>query len=197
MSNEIALMKEIAKLQGQIDALRTIQVASPYIEDLRFPAVPGLFNPVSAKPDYDYTNKGFLFDASSEESIYIIAQMPHDWVVGSIIYPHVHWMPTSTNTGNVYWVMSFKWTNIDDTDAGSNSISDVVVAANGTAYNHQQSNLDAIAGTGKTSSSIISIRLYRNSTSGDDTYTGEPLLKEFDIHYWKDPTKTYWTGSVA
>ena len=47
MSNEIQFMREIAKLQGQIDALRTVEIGKPYLEDLKSPAVPGLRNPAS------------------------------------------------------------------------------------------------------------------------------------------------------
>jgi len=158
---------------------------------LRFPAIPGLFNPVTAKPDYDYTNVGFLFDPSTIEYIYINAQMPHDWVAGSTIYPHVHWMPTTTNTGAVRWLLAYKWTNMDDVLAGSFSYVAINQAGTGTAYTHQYAEMTAIAGTGKTTSSIITIVLSREATNGDDTYTGDALLKEFDIHYLKDPTKTY------
>ena len=194
MSNEITLMKEIAKLQTQIDALRTIEVAAPFLDDLRFPAIVGQRNPAVAKPDYDYTNLGFSFDASTQEIIYIIAQMPHDWVAGSTIYPHVHWMPTTTDTGNVYWAIDYKWTNIDAVDAGAVTTIGVIQAGTGTALTHQYAEMTAIAGTGKTSSSILSIALYRAASSGEDTYTGEALLKEFDIHYMKDPTKTYYVS---
>ena len=190
--DDIALMREIAKLQNQIDALRTIQVPAPYIDDLRFPAIPGLMNPVTAKPDYDYTNMGFLFDPGAIESVYIIAQMPHDWVAGSFIYPHVHWSPTTTNTGDVYWVMNYKWTNIDAVDAGSVSVRTIIQAGAGTAYTHQYAEFTSgIDGTGKTTSSILSIQIYRKANDAADTYTGDALLKEFDIHYMKDPTKSY------
>jgi hypothetical protein len=192
----IQLMQKIGELESKIDALRTIEVGKPFYEDLRFPATPGLINPVTSKPDYDYTNIGYLFDPASAEYIYLIAQMPHDWVAGSTIYPHFHWMPTSTNTGNVYWVMVYKWTNIDATDASSNSNISAIAPADGTAYKHQLTDLSTIAGTGKTSSSILSIILYRYANHVNDTYTGDALLKEFDIHYLKDPSKSYWAGSV-
>ena len=188
----VQLMKKINELENKIQALRTIEIAAPFYEDLRFPATPGLLNPAVAKPDYDYTNIGYLFDPTSLESIYIIAQMPHDWVTGSTIYPHVHWMPTTTNTGNVFWAIEAKWTNINDTDAGSVSTYSGLDAGDGTAYKHQYFELGlGIAGTGKTNSSIISIRVFRFANHASDTYTGDALLKEFGIRYLKDPTKSY------
>lgn len=188
--SEIELLNRIRVLEKRMERLS--EKPAPFIEDLRFPAVPGLRNPSTEKPDYDYTNLGFLFDAGTEESVYIIAQMPHSWVAGGIIFPHVHWMPTSTNTGNVLWVMEYKWTNISEVDASSYSYPSTTVAASGTAYQHMFTEIGTgIDGAGKTSSSILSIRLYRAAANAADTYTGDALLKEFDIHYLFDPTKTY------
>lgn len=194
MSNELILLKRIENLEKLIH--RIPEAPKPFLEDLRFPATPGLWNPVTAKPDYDYTNIGFLFDPDADESIYIIAQMPHDWVAGSTIYPHFHWMPTTTNTGDVVWAISYKWTNEGEADAGSVTYAQAVQAGGGTAYVHQRANVTSgIAGTGKTTSSILSIRCYRNADIASDTYTGDALLKEFDIHYLKDPLKSYWSGT--
>ena len=99
----IELMKTINELENRINALTTVEIAVPFYEDLRFPASPGRTNPVTAKPDFDYTNIGHLFDPGTIEYVYIAAQMPHDWVAGGSIYPHAHWMPTTTNTGTVVW----------------------------------------------------------------------------------------------
>ena len=150
----IQLMKTINELEYKINALATVEIAAPFLEDLRFPAVTGLRNPATAKPDYDYTNIGFLFDPDTAEAIYIIAQMPHDWVAGGSIYPHVHWMPTTTNAGSVVWTMAYKWTNEGDADADTVYYPTATQAACGTAYVHQRANLTAIDGAGKTSSSI-------------------------------------------
>ena len=191
MSNELALLRRIEALEKQIFDKRP-EIGKPYLEDLKTPAIPGLMNPVTAKPDYDYTNLGFLFDASTAEYVYIIQQMPHNWVAGTIIYPHVHWSPTTTHTGSVYWVMTYKWTNENDADAGGTSIGGLQ-AGSGTAYTHQRVAIGTgIDGTGKTSSSILSIILQRSAAHASDTYTGDALLKVFDIHAWLDPSKSYW-----
>ena len=196
MSNERELLRRIEALEKQILDKRP-EIGKPFYEDLRFPATPAQLNPGLTKPDYDTTNAGLLFDPAAIEYIYIIAQMPHDWVAASTIYPHVHWMPTSTNTGDVIWNMAYKWTNIGDTDAGGATNLPVTQAGGGTALNHQVADMSGIAGTGKTSSSILSIVFSRNATAAGDTYTGDALFKEFDIRYLKDPSKSYWTGSVT
>jgi hypothetical protein len=155
-------------------------------EDLRFPAT--AINPPGAAtaPTYDTTNIGYSFSASLTNVLGIIAQLPHSWKTGTSIYPHIHWMPTNTNTGDVLWRMEYKWTNIMDTDSGSWTTLDKLSAGGGTAYKHQMASFDVIDGTGKTISSIITIKLSRIGGDGSDTYNANALLKEFDIHYRQD-----------
>lgn len=152
-------------------------------DDLRFPATQLRVNPATSLPNFDYTEIGFLFDDGSTETLYIIAQMPHSWKEESTIYPHVHWMPTSTNTGSVLWRMEYKWVSIGDTTPGSFTSIDILDAADGIALKHQIAPFPAISGVGKGLSSILSIKLSRVGGDASDTYTADALLKEFDIHY--------------
>lgn len=167
----------------EIDGTLKFEGDATVWEDLRFPATNLKVNPVTSLPDFDYTEIGYLFDAGSTETLYIIAQMPHSWKIGSSIYPHVHWMPTNTNTGDVLWRFEYKWVNIGDNGAGAFTPVDVLDTASGVAYDHQLASFGAISGTGKTLSSIISIKISRIGGDGDDTYNADALLKEIDIHY--------------
>ena len=46
------------------------------------------------KPDFDYTNVGLLFPQSNvAEIVYIIFQLPHNYKLGTSIYPHIHRQP--------------------------------------------------------------------------------------------------------
>ena len=154
-------------------------------DDLRSPAT--AINPpgTASDPDFDTTNGGWLFDAGSTELLFIIVQMPHKYKEGSDIHPHVHWEPTNTNTGNVLWRMSYQWTNVGATEAGFTDI-DALDAGDGTAYKHQLASLPSITGTGKTISSMITLKLQRIGGDGTDTYNADALLKEFDVHYQID-----------
>ena len=179
---EAEMMKRIEELERMIPR----KPYTPAWDDLRAPAT--AINPPGAAsdPTFDATNIGWLFDAGSTEILLIIMQMPHSWKLGSEIRPHVHWEPTSTNTGNVYWRMEYKWTNTDDTEAGTYTTINMLDAGDGTAYKHQLASFDPISGTGKTLSSLLSIKLSRIGGDATDTYTGDALLKEFDIHYQVD-----------
>ena len=148
-------------------------------EDLRFSAV-ALAQPASGRPDFDTTNIGYLFPQNNTaEVLFIIAQMPHSWNEGGKIYPHVHVMQ-SANLQAVFKI-DYKWYNSGDTEPATwttytmNSYTDTYTT--GTISNMIKG--AGIDGTGKTASSILKIKLYRD----DNVYTGDILLDEFDIHY--------------
>lgn len=184
-----ALTTQLVEISARVDALERLETPitpgpdNIFYDDLRAPAT--AVNPPGAAsdPDWDSTNIGYLFDAGSTEVLQIIMQMPHTWAEGEDIEPHVHWMPTNTNTGDVLWQMEYKWTNIGDVEAGTFTSVDVVDAGRGTAYTHQLASFGEISGAGKTASSILSIRLSRVGGDVKDTYNADALLKEFDIHY--------------
>ena len=152
-------------------------------EDLRFPAT--AINPAGAPSAmvFDTANIGFIAGPSGTSVIAIIAQLPHAWKEGSNIYPHIHWMPTDTDDKNVYWRMEYKWVNVRDVEPALWTTVNIQSAAAGAAMTHQLSSFGAIAGTGKTISSILTIKISRIGGDALDTYTGDALLKEFDIHY--------------
>lgn len=155
-------------------------------DDLCAPAT--AINPPGAAsdPDWDTTNIGWLFDDASTEVLHIVMQMPHSWEEGSMIYPHVHWMPPSSDTGSVLWRMEYRWTNVGDQEIGAFTTLDVLDAGSGNNYEHQIAAFAGISGTGKTLSSIISIKLSRIGGDASDTFVGDALFKEFDIHYQTD-----------
>jgi len=152
-------------------------------DDLRFPATQIMVNPVLPKPDFDETEVGYLMDPATTETLLIIAQMPHSWKLESAIVPHVHWMPTSTNTGAVLWRLEYKWVNINGTTPGAWSTVDVLASADGVVGKHFISRFPEISGAGKGMSSLLSMKLSRIGGNASDTYTADALLKEFDIHY--------------
>jgi hypothetical protein len=135
---------------------------------------------------FDTANIGFLASPSATQVIAIIAQMPHSWKLGSTIYPHIHWMPITTNTGSVLWHIEYKWTNVFATESGTWTTLDILSPADGIAFKHQLSSFGGISGEGKYLSSILTIKISRIGGDGTDTYTADALLKEFDIHYEMD-----------
>lgn len=151
-------------------------------DDMRFPFTQtkrGALN----KPDFDETNIGLLFPQNdASEKIYIVAQMPHNYMVGSDIYPHVHWQQ-SANTA-VTWKMDYKWFNVGDAvPAAFTTISTSTGVFTYTSGNLMQvSSFGPISGASKNLSSFLLIKVYRD----DNTTTGDVLGFEFDIHIQGD-----------
>ena len=153
---------------------------TPAEDDLRFTLTrdnQGL----NLKPDYDFNELGLLFPQNDDtEIVYIQAQMPHDREPNSDIFPHVH--VKLEDGGQAVFKIDYKWFNIGEevptaftTYIMNDNTHDYVA----TDIHSVIKNDTGIDGTGKTSSSMMLIKLYRD----DNVYSGDIVTYEFDIHY--------------
>jgi hypothetical protein len=170
-------------------------------EDLRYPAssigLRGNTDPdwVQLADDGSRSTGVYVlgFDDTTEEEVYCAVQLPHEWKEGSNIYAHVHWTPpsgTASLTKGVRWGLEYTWANIGVVDGsgtpatfGNTSIIYVTDSDTFTADEHRMINFAAIDATGKTFSSMLICRLFRDAASSSDDYADDALLLEFDIHY--------------
>lgn len=155
-------------------------------DDLRFPAT--AINPpgVVSDPDWDATSGGWLFDSSSTEALYVVAQLPHAWKVGSALRPHVHWEKTTSAAGTVAWQLRYEWASVGFLREALVTLDTptLAVSDNDTADLHAISALGDIDSVGKGISDILVMRLERVGAS--DSYGADARLLEFDIHYQID-----------
>lgn len=184
---------------AKVDGFMTYVGNAQPFDDLRVAAlatkVPAAAGPGFAqfKDDGSGSTGVFLywFDDTSEEQVYFEAQMPHRWVEGGTIYPHVHWTPAvNGNPGEqVRW--GLEYTIADPTEdygnttliGGSTSIPDETPVAD----RHYKTRLGAgIDMTGFTISSVIICRLFRDVGHGDDDYGDDAGLVSVDFHYRAD-----------
>lgn len=128
--------------------------------------------------------KGFDGTTTSEQ-LFFEVQLGHDYKEGTDIHPHVHWGPTTTGVGNVKWILEYSWVNIMDTTPAVTTISSVQ-AAGGVAYRHLLTEFPEMSGAGKSLSSMIIGRIYRDPSDIQDTYAGDAGLLELDFHYQID-----------
>lgn len=130
--------------------------------------------------------KALAFDGgSSEEELFFDIQMPHGWIPGSTIYPHIHWAPGDDSGGNVIWYLEYTWANYTGTFPSPTTINSGAVAAGSTAFKHLITPIPSsggIDGSGKTLSSVLRCRFYRDPT-GSDTYSGDAFALSIDFHY--------------
>lgn len=120
---------------------------------------------------------------STDQEIEFEIQFPHAWKEKTgMIHPHVHWTPTTTGAGNVVWALEYSWANIGDVFSAPTTLKKGV-ATPGVAWQHTLTELDDIPANGKTFSSMMICRLYRNANdTANDTYADKAALLEFDIH---------------
>ncbi len=159
-------------------------------DDLNFPAL-SLAKSASLTPNQAVVFasggiQGLLFDGSTQvNEVFGSGEILHSYEQGSDLYPHVHWMPTTTDEGNVTWFLEYNVVNVNGVYSTPVTVN-VSQSVNGTAWIHRVADFPAIDGSGLVIGSQIVFRLYRNATDVTDTYTANAALLSFGIHYKLD-----------
>lgn len=129
------------------------------------------------------------FDPLIQEELFFACQIPHTYKQDTDITAHVHWVPTTTNSGDVVWGLEYTWSNVNDT-FGNTAILTVTDAADLIIGKHQAVALNTITGTGKRESSMLLCRIFRDSTVAADTYPDDAALLEIDFHFLNEKLGT-------
>jgi len=121
------------------------------------------------------------------EAMSFTLQLPHNWKDGTTIYPHIHWTPRASATaGNMQWNFDYSWANLATGTFPATTTSSVVITGPFTANQHLLSDLTTgnigISGIGKTYSSVLICRIWRNSSLAGDTYAGDAGGLSMDFH---------------
>jgi len=171
-----------------------IRYTDTYWDDLRVPvgavAVQGQQN----LPDWETfvdSLQILCFDPAGMEQVFFTTQLPHAWKEGTDIEAHVHWAPAANGASAEHrarWGLEYTWANRGSTFGSSATIygSAVVPDEQLVQNRHYVTELGDIDGTGKTISSMLVCRLFRDATHEDDDYTGDACLLEIDFHYQID-----------
>lgn len=155
----------------------------PRWDDLRFPATL-IRQGATTKPDFDTTNLGLLFPQNDAAEIaYIIAQMPHNYKLGTALEPHIHYFQDEADEPVFkmdYRVYKLGAATIPSftTITASNFVFTYVSGTLNQVVSFPEIDMSAI----DTISAIIDIKIYRD----DNVVTGDVLGKEFDFHYQID-----------
>jgi len=140
-------------------------------------------------PGFDVFTGGLrthFFDPTIDEEVFFNVQLPHKWKEGTDIYPHVHWLPDASagEPSVVRWGLEYIWVNLGVTAGAATTIYTNVSAPaeNFVGYRHYLSPFAAISGAGKTISSMLVCRLFRNASNVADTFSADAGLLHFDFH---------------
>lgn len=124
---------------------------------------------------------------NTTEQVSVVLEMDHMWKEGSVIYPHLHWYPTTSGVGNVKWQLEYV-TVQDGLVVGASATLSVVVAAGGVAWRQAFTDFPPINLAGYTIESQFHARLFRNPGDGDDTYAADAAVATFGLHVEQDMT---------
>ena len=135
--------------------------------------------------------EGYLFAGNSMNQVWCDFHIIHDIALGTVLYPHIHWCPTTTGTGTVRWGIEYSVAKGHQQATGS------VFPATTTVYVEQNidtasqwkhfvaevSLADAIPATNIEPDSVIKMRIFRDAAHVNDTYAGNVHSWQADIHY--------------
>lgn len=153
-------------------------------DDLRVPLDKGS---ASASLEYFSGSSGpqiWVFrNNAAVEAMSFTLQLPHNWKDGTTIYPHIHWIPRATATGNIKWNLDYTWANLNTgTFSGITTISGINTGPF-TINQHLLADIGTgINGTGMTYSSVLICRIWRDSSATEDTYNADAAGLSMDFH---------------
>jgi hypothetical protein len=123
------------------------------------------------------------FSATVMNEVFLNLQMHHGIKPGSTIWPHVHWCPSSTNTGSCIWKLDYTVEAVGTGPFPPIVTLDVTTNGTGVINDHILSEFN-IGIPNLTPSGIIMMRLWRDATVDTGTFVAK--LLSFDIHVLMD-----------
>ncbi|NOS68503.1 MAG: collagen-like protein [Verrucomicrobia bacterium] len=180
-------------VSGTVAAREFVSTATNLYEDLRF--TPQELNPSGTAEAAILTSSwgpnsnkmAIRFSSENTQCMFVNAQLPHEYVTNTVIYPHVHLSPNSSATGNIVFITRYSWANMGQTFPSETVITNVVTISAGNKWKHLMISLppEGVAPTaiGYGISSMLAIRFERTADSSLDTYPDKIDVLEYDIHY--------------
>lgn len=111
-------------------------------------------------------------------------EYPHRGKTGSDIIPHVHWVPTSTSTGDVEFLLDY-WL-IKSGETVVNGTISAIDTTTGAAWTERRFPIGTISSTGIMLGTQCLFRLYRVPGSSDDTYPDDVGILTWGFHHEVD-----------
>lgn len=172
----------------EADGTMVLSGSATVWDDIFFPLVTAKQGQTD-KPAFSTTEIAYLFpENDTAEFMYIIAQIPHTYMIGSDLSPHVHWK--QTQSGSVTFKMDYKWFPISGSVPASfeTHIMNTPAVTYTSGSMHQLTYGTKISGsmlqtTSVGVSSMMLIKLYRDDNG---TYPGNAVVYQFDLHYLKN-----------
>lgn len=127
----------------------------------------------------------YSFSASVLNEVWLSFHINHDYEEGTAFFPHIHWIPTDTNTGTVRWGIEWSAARGHDQEIfPSTTFTYIEQAAPGVADQHMVAETTTgITVPNAEADMIILARVFRDAAHANDTYTGACFGFRLDAHY--------------
>ena len=154
-------------------------------------ARPGATSPTWA--NYRDGIYAWSFGAATNDEIFSVAHIKHDYAEGTKIYPHVHWSPNTTSTGTVRWGIEYTIAKGHDQAAFPATTTlyvEETISAN-KQYQHFITEVtDAQAFDGLEADTLVLFRIFRNGAHANDDFPDAVFGLTADIHFQTDRQST-------
>lgn len=127
-----------------------------------------------------YANR---FDDANTHIVYGSVEIQHDYKEGTDLEVHIHWSPSTTNTGNARFTFEYTVSNMSTGTFGATTTLAQVQAGSGTINKHQYLSIGVISGTGRKIGDVIAFALTRTGSDVLDTFTGNAFIHQLGVHY--------------
>jgi hypothetical protein len=133
--------------------------------------------------------EAYRFSQTTMNEVWITFHVKHDYAEGTLVYPHIHWAPDTTNTGVVRWGFEYMVAKGHDQEAFPASTTVYVepnIATN-KQYQHIVSEVsDADAFDAFEADTLILMRIFRDAGHANDTFPDPVFGFTADIHFQSD-----------
>jgi hypothetical protein len=132
--------------------------------------------------------QGLAFSKSTMNQVWVDFHIDHDYAMGTNLYPHVHWCPTTVDGGVVRWGIEYtvaKGHQQQAFPATTTVYIEQTIQPN-SQWMHfvgETSDLDAISSVDVEPDTVIKVRFFRDAAHPNDTYDAVVHAWQGDIHY--------------
>lgn len=137
-------------------------------------------------PVWNETVFAYEFGNGQSDELWLVFHVDHDIVPGSLMYVHVHWSPSNTNTGVVRWELDYHAAKGHSQEAFPGT-TNLVLEQAGSGVNLMHQIIEDTVGIGPFEpDTLILVRLRRMGSHANDTYNAKVYGYSVDLHYQAD-----------
>lgn len=128
----------------------------------------------------------YEFSATLMKEVWITFHIKHDYAEGTLVYPHIHWSPTTTSTGVVRWGFEYSVAKGHDQEAFPSTTTVYInsTISSNKQYQHIISEVsDTDAFDAFEADTLVLCRIFRDAADAADTFPDAVSAFTADIHF--------------